>query len=313
MNAGVGVLLLAASLTAQTAPPPSTNYAAELSTMLARNANGHSPTEDEILASETASGLEEPEAARAVAPLVYQALGSRDAAMRRYALAMLLGMQVLPEVATAKPSQTQTKVDTEALVAPSAAFKPKVAAQFAALLPSIAAQLLDENTDTRTLAAVVLEGFAPAPPPAIFAPLYAFLRRDDAVGPTGLGVLNDLLSYLPVTPRTAEAIAAFLGRSDQTTPSRLELIEAVASAHTQNQAANQALLAYLDADDSTLRARLILTLPRLDLASGVFEQTRSRVADLAASGQDSAEVVSAAKAITGCWTQPRSSKPCPAI
>ncbi len=303
------LLLVATSAVAQTPPQAGAPFVAQLTTILSRSAAGHSPTDEEIRAAEGGAGLADAATARALAPLLYQSLTSPDAGMRQYALAMLLGLQVLPEQAVANAASQQPVKDAPAL---AASFKASVATQFAPLVPAIAARLADDNPDTRSLAALALGGFAPAPPVTVFPPLYAFLRRDDAIGSAGLGVTLDLEQFSPLTPTTAEAIAGFLRRSDQTTVSRIELVEGLAQARTQNAAVNQALLSYLDADDAALRTRLILSLPQLELDAGVYEQTRARIADLAAGGQDNAEVVAAAKAITACWTQPRPAKVCPA-
>ena len=306
------MLLSAAVAASQTAPPPESPFVAELNAVLARSAAGHSPTAAELHAAENSAGLTDATTARTLAPLLYKALTSQDAMIRQYALAMLLGLQVLPEPAAAPPAAVPPEQPAKNEAAPSASFKAGVATQFAPLVPAIAARLADDNPDTRSLAALALGGFAPAPPPTIYPPLFAFLWRDDAIGSAGLGVTLDLEQFSPMTRATADAIAGYLERSDQTTASRIELVEGLAQARMQNATVNQALLGYLDADDAALRTRLILSLPQLELDAGVFEQTRARIADLAASGQDNAEVVAAAKAITTCWTQPRPARACPA-
>ena len=45
----------------------------------------------------------------------------------------------------------------------------------------------------------LLGGFTPDPPASVYAPLLAFLKRDDAPGPIGLAVVTDLLQIGPVS------------------------------------------------------------------------------------------------------------------
>ncbi len=291
--------------------------------MLNRNAGGHSPTDEEIRAIETETGVSDPKLAREAAPFLLACLSSADFAMREYGLAALIGMQVVPN--SESPSEPAGVPQTthgadgnagrhprKAQPAPStAAFKATVADVLAPLVPAIAARLTDDNPDNRSLAATVLGGFAASPPATIFPPLHSYLRRDDAIGPTGLEVVSDLLQLGHGSPQTASAIGGYLRRPDQTVAARTDLVEMIAARPEQSQAVNQALVSYLDSDDAVLRSRVILSLPQLDLSPEVFAQTKARVAELAASNQDSLQVVRAARAVTACWTATRITQGCP--
>ena len=304
--------------------PPEISLASQLTTMLHRNAGGHSPTEEEIRAVETESGVSDPKLAREAAPFLLASLSSADSAMRGYGLAALIGMQIAPDSESAtepeRASQRSHVVDgnannhsQRAQTAPStAAFEATVADVLAPLVPAIAARLIDDNPDNRSLAATVLGGFAATPPATIFPPLYGYLRRDDAIGQTGLTVVSDLLQLGHVSPQTASAVGKYLRRPDQTLAARTDLLEMIAAKPEQSQAVNQALVSYLDSDDEGLRSRVILSLPQLDLSPEVFAHFKARVAELAASNQDSLQVSNAAKAVTTCWTAVRITQGCPA-
>jgi hypothetical protein len=298
--------------------------------MLQRGASGHSPTTDEIEAAESAPGVTDPAIATALVPLLTRALADPDAAMRQYALAMLVGMQTLPDPPAAPaasasttsapasqdaPAQPGTSSARSAAAIPPASgpavYQSEVAKALAPAIPAITSHLIDEDLQNRLLTTNVLCGFSPNAPAAVLGPLLAFLKRDDAVGAVGLSVVSDLLQIGPVGNETAGAIAVFLRRPDQTAETRANLVEAIASKPNQSQTVNHALLSYLDSDDAALRARLILSLPLLDLAPQVYADTKTRIADLASGGQDSLQVVNAAKAVAGCWTSVKMTAGCP--
>ncbi len=192
-----------------------------------------------------------------------------------------------------------------------AAYKADVAKALVPAVAAIAARLTDDDPQNRGLTATVLGGFSPDPPPAVYPPLLAYLKRDDATGAVALAVVNDLLQIGPVSDATAAEIARYLRRTDLTPDAQANLVEAIAGRPNQNQAVDKALLSYLDSDDASLRARVILSLPQLDLAPELFADTKARVAAIASGGQDSLAVVNAAKAVAGCWTQVKMTTGCP--
>jgi hypothetical protein len=260
--------------------------------------------------------------ARELLPLLAKALSAPDVAIRQYGLAMLIGMQSLPDPVVVAPvaapaegvapAPAPVTVTVKGSVASGpAAYKGDIAKALAPAIPGIGARLTDDDPDNRGLAATVLGGFAPDPPAAVFAPLLAYLKRDDAAGPVGLAVVTDLLQFGRLSDDTAAAISRYLRRPDQSTAERTELVETIASQSNQSQAVNKTLLGYLDSDDAGLRARVILSLPQLDLAPDLFAATRTRVTDLSAGGQDSLPVVNAAKAVAGCWTAVKMTSGCP--
>lgn len=296
---------------------PGPTVVVQMTEMLQRS--GHSPTQDEIRAVESEPGLTDAAVAKQMVPLLAKALSNPDVAIRQYGLAMLVGMQSLPdpvvaavpaEGAAPPPAAAATAVKGSTASGP-AAYKGEVAKALAPAVGDVGVRLTDDDPDNRVLAATVLGGFVPDPPVTVFAPLLAYLKRDDAAGPVGLAVVTDLLQFGRVSDETATAISRYLRRPDQTTAERTELVEAIASEPNQSQAVNKALLEYLDSDDAGLRARVILSLPQLDLAPDVFAATRTRVSDLAAGGQDGLQVVNAAKAVTGCWTTVKMATGCP--
>ena len=79
----------------------------------------------------------------------------------------------------------------------------------------------------------------------------------------------------------------------------------------QSQTLNKSLLNYINSDDDSLRARVILSLPQLDLAADVFADMQSRVSVLAANTSENLQVVTAAKAVTGCWSETKMTSGCP--
>lgn len=284
-----------------------------LSEILDRAASGHSPTNEEIMAAENDPGLTSGDVATALVPLLKRALSHPDAAVRQYGLAMLVGIQTLPDAKITQPERPAGKSPTpDPSQGMSARYQADVAKALVPLIRILGSRLTDERFDNRELAATDLGGFAPNPPPSIFQPLLAFLQRDDAVGSVGLAVVSDLLNFGPVNAMTADAITLYLQRTDQTAESRASLVEAIASKLNQSQKVNQALTSFLDSGDPNLRARVILALPGLDLSGDSFARLKARVGELAAVGsQDNPEVVSAARAITACWTLVKMEKGCP--
>jgi hypothetical protein len=254
-------------------------------------------------------------------PLLAKALGDSDVAVRQYGLAMLVGMQSLPDPVVAAPAAAPANGIAPVAAAPvtakgpgatgPATYKSEVAKALVPAIPAIGMRLSDDDPDNRQLAATVLGGFAPDPPTIVSSLLLGYLKRDDAVGAVGLAVVSDLFQFGKVSNDTAAAIVRYLRRPDQTAAARSELVEAIASQTNQSQVVNKGLLAYLDSDDAELRARVILSLPQLDLAPDVFTETKARIADIAAGGQDSLQVVNAAKSVSGCWTTVKMATGCP--
>ncbi len=313
----------AAAQTTPAAPTP-----AQLTEVLSRSAEGHSPTADEILAVESAPGTKDADAAKALAPLLDKALTSQDGAVRQYALAMMIGLEILPDDTpkiagqtagqTAAPATQPTpqaqsaKPGQPAPPPPVPSYQGKVGTALAALIPDITARLTDDLPDVRNLAASVLGGFAPNPPASVYPPIYAWLKRDDAIADTGVALVTDLLRFSPISDQSIAALSTYVRRSDQTSDSRGNLVEAIAAQPQQSQAVNHALLSYLDADDPGLRARVILSLPQLDFSKNDFEDARGRVHDLAASDSQAPQgVVAAARSVTACWTQSKMTSACP--
>jgi hypothetical protein len=284
---------------------------AQLNEMLHRS--GHSPTPEEVQAAEMLPGVSDPLVARAALPLLAKALAHPDSAMRKFALAMLVGMQSAADAAAAPAAPPAAKPLTS-LPLPSgpASYKVEVGRVLTPLIPAIASQLTAEDTESRTLAATVLGGFSAEPPEAAFPPLLAYLRRDDAIGPVGLEVVSALLQLGPVSAETATAISRYLKRPDQTASAKVELVEAIASRPNQSPAINRALLGYLDSDDASLRARVILSLPQLDLTPDVFSDLKAHVQTIATGNQDPLPVINAAKSVTSCWTSIKMTSGCPA-
>jgi hypothetical protein len=318
---GVAVLLACGGVgVAQSAgvAPEQPNVATMVAEMLQRAGSGHSPTVDEVQTVEALPGVSSADVAKQVEPLLVKALTHPDAAIRKYALAMLIGMQSLPDVAQASADvgaapapQSKGPATGVAAAGGPAAYKSDVGKALTAAIPAIGAELTDEDQENRMLAVTDLGGFSPDPPAAVYAPLLAYLKRDDAVGQVGIAVVGDLLQIGPVNDETAAAIARYLRREDQTNDSKANLVETIAGKPYQSKAVNQALLAYLNSDDASLRARTILSLPQLDLSPDAFADTKAKVADILAGGQENLQVVNAAKAVSGCWVQVKMMAGCP--
>jgi hypothetical protein len=304
----------AASAAAQDQPTVATMMAE----MLHRAGDGHSPTVDEVQAAEALPGVSSPEVAKQVEPLLAKGVTNPDAAVRKYALAMLVGMQSLPDVtpagaAAGSASGAPAKGPATGVAAASgpAIYKGAVAKALAPAIPAIGAELTDEDQENRMLAVTDLGGFSPDPPAAVYGPLLAYLKRDDAVGAVGIAVVGDLLQIGPVNDETAAAIARYVRRDDQTADSKANLVEAIAGKPYQSQVVNKAVVGYLGSDDPSLQARTILSLPQMDLAPEVYADTKAKLADIVAGGQENLQVVNAAKAVSGCWVQVKMTAGCP--
>jgi hypothetical protein len=193
-----------------------------------------------------------------------------------------------------------------------AIYKPDVAKALTPYIPQIATHLTsEESPSNRLLTATILGAFTPDPPSAVYAPLLAYLKRDDAISPVGEAVVSDLLQLGPISADTAAAISRYIRRGDQTSDSRANLADLIASHANQSQSLNQALLLYLGSDDNALRARVILSLPQLDLAPDVFADTKARVEQVAANPNENLQVVTAAKSVVICWTSTKMASGCP--
>jgi hypothetical protein len=319
----VGLLGLWSGVVAAQDVDPSTqpNVAGQMADMLARARSGHSPTADEIHGVEALPGLTDVKVAKELEPLMEKALANPDAAMRGYGLAMLVGMQALPD---ATPAAAGANGGPPAAAAPNgvknnsltatagpAAYKSDVGKVLAPLVPAIGRELSDDDPDDRLMAANALGGFMPDPPNSVYAALLNFLKRDDAIGPVGLAVVGDLLQLGPLSEDRAGAVVQYLGRGDQTPDARANLVEAIASKPYQNKIVDKAVVGYMDADDASLRARVILSLPALDLSPDTYSDTKAKVDGIASAGQENLQVVNAAKAVTGCWTQVKMTAGCP--
>ncbi|QHN03543.1 hypothetical protein FTO74_09305 [Granulicella sp. WH15] len=280
--------------------------------LLQRFDNGHSPTPDEILAANDQPQPTPGDLATAV-PLILRAIDSPDKDVRAYTLTALVGLEAAPPTAEPKAPENSRPANATPVPVPvlASAFKPEVARALAPAIPRFGARLTDESETNRLLAAAVLGGFIPNPPPLDYAILCAYLALDNSVGTTGQAVVEALLGLGPVPDAAATAVSSYLRRRDQTADTRASLIDAVSTHANQSLLINKTLLGYLNSDDSSVRSRLILSLPQLDLPPDLFADTKSRVAALAANEQESLQVINAAKAVTPCWDRPHMTTPCP--
>ena len=295
--------LLAAAASAHAQQDIST-LADRLHVVIERDGNGHSPTDDEITTFSVVAPTPDAEAVKAALPLMLQAAASSDDPLRTLGLTTLVAIQGNPEGVASQVILNQSGQ-------PNTVFKPGVAALLAPSIPRLAVHLTDEAQSDRLLAATILGGFAPNPPAAVYPPLFVFLKRDDAISPVGVAVVADLLQAGPVSAETAAAVSKYIKRTDQTPDNRASLVETIAAKSNQSQALNKTVLDFLLSEDSSLRARVILSLPLLDLSPELFADTRSRIAATAADSGENLQVVNAAKAVTGCWTQPKMTTGCP--
>ncbi len=306
------VLLAIGSLRAQQ-PSPQSPFAGLIAEYLRQDASGHSPSPDDIAAMANLQPPPNPAGIREALPLLLKALDNPDTRLRSFALSALLGL-LTPTPLTSNPAQTASdpSPNPSPIHATPPAYSPEVQKILTPAIPQIAAHLTEETADNRLLAAAILGSFAPVPPPTVYPPLFAFLKRDDAIGPVGLAVTSSLLQFSPITADSEAAIVHYLHRPDQTSDSRTNLVDTIAQKPVQSQVVDAALLTFLSSDNDSLRARVILSLPQLDLAPRVFTDTQSRISQLAANQSENLQVVTAAKNVTACWTATKMTTGCPA-
>ncbi len=279
---------------------------ARLVEALQREGNGHSPTDEEIAAAAASKLTAPPADVQAALPALTKVLENPDVPLRTLGLTLLTSLEAPPDA----PAVPAGKDAPPAAPQPPV-LKSEIAAALAPEIPEIAARLTDDLPANRLLAANVLGGFAGNAPASIFPPLYAYLKREDAPGPVGTAVVQDLLLLAPLSSDSEAAIAKFMHRADQTADTRANLVDAIASSPNQSQGLNRSLVAFLGADDPSLRARVILSLPQLDLAPDVYSETHTRVAQLVDNAGESLQVVNAAKAVATCWTTVKMTSGCP--
>ena len=303
-------------------PAPKSPFAGLIAEYLRRDANGHSPSPDEISAMESLQPQPDAPSIAEAMPSLLKALENPDIPLHTFALTGIAGLQSpAPEAPAPAPTPAPAPAPADPALPAAAApatspapplYKGDVAKVLASYIPQIAMHLTsEESQQNRLLAATILGGFTPNPPAAVYPPLLAFLKRDDAIGPVGQAVVSDLLQIGPVSDDTAEAINRYLRRSDQTSDSRANLADMIATKPNQSQTVNKVLLQYLYSDDNSLRARVILSLPQLDLAADVFADTKSRIDRIAGDPSENLQVVTAAKSVTTCWTAVKMASGCP--
>ena len=281
-------------------------FNARLAEALQREGNGHSPTDAEIAAALTARPLPNAAEVHEALPTLMKVLENGDTPLRTFGLSLLASLEAPPEAPGAAAGTDAPPVAPQPPV-----LKAETAAALAPAVSQIAARLTDDLATNRLLAAHVLGGFAGNAPAAIFAPLYAYLKREDAPGPVGTAVVEDLLLLAPLTPEAEAAVSKFLHRADQTSDTRANLVDAIATSPNQSQTLNRSVVAFLGSDDPSLRARVILSLPGMDLAPDVYAETHSRVAQLVDNSSENLQVVNAAKAVATCWTAVKMTAGCP--
>lgn len=268
------------------------SLASRTAAVIAREASGHSPTDDDINTANQLSAT--PDELRKALPNLIQLLQSTDGPARTYALSILIGLQT-PAVKATQETAPQA----------STGYSSDVGQVLAPAISQVAKLLTDDAIPNPSLAANVLGGFTKDTPTTVFPPLYAYLQRDGAVAGVGFEVVEALLKLGPLSMDSAVAIGRYVRRRDQTASSRANLVDAISTSPNQSQPLNKTLLEYLSSDNSSLRARLILSLPMLDLAPDVYTEAHARVAALADNIGESLEVSSAAKSIVTCWTAPK--------
>ena len=289
-------------------PPPKSPFAGLIVEYLRRDANGHSPSPDEISAMASLRPLPDPASITEAMPYLLKALANPDIPLHTFALTAIVGLQ---SPASDLPAGAPSQMGPSSEVG-SPAFKPGTAKALTPYIPQLAAHLTsEEQHSNRLLAATILGGFAPNPPASVYPPLLAYLTRDDAIGEVGLAVVSTLIQIAPINDTTAAAITRYLRRSDQTSDSRANLADLIATKPNQSQAVNKSLLLYLNSDDNSLRARVILSLPQMDLASDDFAETKSRIDRIASDPNENLQVVTAAKSVATCWTATKLASGCP--
>ena len=283
---------------------PQSPFAGLIAEYLRRDANGHSPTPDEISAMGSLQPQPDAASVREAMPYLLKALDNPDIPLHTFALTAIVGLQSpAPDAAS---SEATSKPTAQQL------YKPDIAKALTPFIPQLAAHLTsEESPENRLLAVAILGGFMPNPPAAVYSPLIAYLKRDDAISPVGLSVVTDLMQFSPVTEDTAAAVIRYLRRSDQTSDSRSNLVDMIAANANQSQAVNKALVDYLNSDDNGLRARVILSLPQMDLSADVFADTKSRIDRIVSDPNENLQVVTAAKSIASCWNAVKMASVCP--
>ncbi len=322
VHTAILILLSPITLAAQTSEA-APSLTSRLTTVLQREANGHSPTPEETAGFDPVDPLPTPAELTEALPLILKALQNPDTQVRLLALTALVGLQTSASIslsssttpASAAPISEPSTTPVSLPPTGAASYKADLARVLTPAIPAIAAHLTGESPANRLESAIVLGGFTPDPPSSLYPPLLAYLKRDDAVGLLGQMVVSDLLQLGPVSESTSDAIARFVRRSDQNASTRSDLVDAIASKPNQSQSLNKTLLTYLSSDDPSLRARLILSLPQLDLAADVLADTKAQIAQIAAldpaSRQDNLQVITAARSISTCWTTTRMTSGCP--
>ena len=227
-----------------------------------------------------------------VLPDIMQAVDDKNPAVRTLALDSLVAIE-----SRSNPDHT-LRGDALPLLEPE--------------IPRIAAHLTDDDNHIRSTTASVLGGFVIKPPDAVFVPLIAYLKREDAVSPVGSSVVFDLVRLGPQRPAVAAAIIAFISRPDQTPESLVSSIDAIAHAQTHNEEIDTAIVHDLDIPKPSVRTAIIRVLPELQLPDDVFTATQTRLRQIAASDQEDPAVRAAASTILPCWVNDRH-KPCPAF
>jgi hypothetical protein len=178
-------------------------------------------------------------------------------------------------------------------------------------IPRIAAHLTDDDTHIRSTTATVLGGFSGKVPDAVFPPLIAYLKREDAITSVGSSVVFELVRLGPQRPAVEAAVIAFINRPDQTPECFISSIDAIAHAQTQNETIDAALVHHLGSSNPIVRAAVIRLLPELQLSEEVFTETQARLRQISSTDPDPA-VRAAANSVLPCWTNDRH-KPCPAF
>lgn len=283
-------------------PAPSTAFAGVVAEYVRRDANGHSPTAEDISTIAALRPAPDAAALSEAIPYLQKALASSDTPLRTFALSALIGLRTEVQAPAAADATKEGPVPT--------VFQPEIARALGPAVPAILTHLVDEAAENRALTLSVLAGFNGNAPPSVYPPLLAYLKRDEAPSPTSLGVVQALLALGPLPSEATQALIRFLRRRDLG-EMRAELVDAVSTAPLQDRELNAALVKYLDAEDARVRARLILSLPQLDMTPQVFTETRYRVAVLAENPGENLQVINAAKAVAPCWTAVRMPTGCP--
>lgn len=285
-------------------PAPQSPFVGLIAEYLRRDANGHSPTPDEISAMGSLQPQPDAASVHEAMPYLLKALDNPDIPLHTFALTAIAGLQ--------SPAPEMAASEASAKPAPLPLYKGDIAKALTPFLPQVATHLVsEESTENRLLVVAILGGFTPNPPAAVYPPLLAYLKRDDAIGPVGLADVSDLIQLAPVTEDIAAAITRYMRRSDQTSDSRSNLVDTISSTPNQSQVINKALVNYLDSDDNSLRARVILSLPQLDLAPDVFADVKARIDRMVSDPGENLQIVTAAKSIAPCWNAVKMSSGCP--